>query len=103
MRITGQEMSYCRTCTKPTLQIYNEDRCSHILHLLLSVFTAGLWLPIWLCCALSAGRGDPTCTVCGTKNDRGDKPPKSEQELDHSPIYGKNPKPTRLYEWLNKH
>ncbi len=26
----------------------------HILHLLLSVFTAGLWLPVWLIIALSA-------------------------------------------------
>jgi hypothetical protein len=67
MRITGQEMTFCKTCGKPTLQIYNEDRCSHILHLLLSVFTVGLWIPVWLCCAFSAGRGEPTCTVCGTK------------------------------------
>jgi len=31
----------------------NDHRTSHVLHLLLSVITAGLWVPIWLLVALS--------------------------------------------------
>lgn len=30
-------------------------RTSHILHLLLSVVTAGLWLPVWVLVAVSNG------------------------------------------------
>ena len=25
----------------------------HILHLLISLFTAGMWIPVWIICALS--------------------------------------------------
>jgi hypothetical protein len=67
VRITQQEMSFCKTCNKQTLQLYNADNCNHILHLLLSVFTVGFWIPVWIMCGLSSGRGQPTCTVCGTK------------------------------------
>jgi hypothetical protein len=60
-------MSFCKTCNKQTLHLYNVDNCNHILHLLLSVFTIGFWIPVWIICGLSSGRGQPTCTVCGTK------------------------------------
>jgi hypothetical protein len=94
MRVTQQEMTFCQTCGKSTLHLYNADHCSHILHLFLSVFTAGLWLPVWLCLAFSAGRGEPTCTVCGNKGG----------SVKDAPEYTKwNRKPSRFYEWLNKH
>ena len=35
------------------------------LHLLLSVVTAGAWIPVWL--LMSVGTSDPRCTVCGRK------------------------------------
>ena len=28
---------------------------SHILHLILSIITVGMWIPIWLLCGLSNG------------------------------------------------
>jgi len=28
---------------------------NHILHLLLSVVTAGLWIPVWILCCVSRG------------------------------------------------
>jgi hypothetical protein len=67
MRTTNQEMDFCATCNRQTLHILQEDRCNHILHLLLSVFTIGFWIPIWILAALSCGRGAPRCTICGTK------------------------------------
>ena len=30
-------------------------RCNHILHLLLSVVTFGLWIPVWICVAAFGG------------------------------------------------
>ena len=38
---------------------------SHILHLLLSLVTVGLWIPIWIIVALNAK--PLQCTQCGKK------------------------------------
>jgi len=32
---------------------YQKHHTSHVLHLLLSVLTAGLWVPVWLLVAVS--------------------------------------------------
>lgn len=39
---------------------------NHILHLILSVITAGIWLIVWL--LVSLGRGKWSCSVCGSTN-----------------------------------
>ena len=31
----------------------NDYKTSHVLHLLLSVFTLGIWVPVWIIVALS--------------------------------------------------
>jgi hypothetical protein len=41
------------------------NRPSHVLHLLLTVFTFGLWIIPWSWVTLTAGR--PQCTVCGRR------------------------------------
>lgn len=63
---TQQKMLKCRTCGKPTLHLV--ERPNHILHLLLSVFTLGLWLIVWIFQLF--GERPATCTVCGTKYKR---------------------------------
>ena len=40
------------------------DTPNHVLHLLLSLLSMGLWLPIWLLVACSQ---DWRCGTCGTK------------------------------------
>lgn len=52
----------CRNCGEPTP--HESPSTSHVLHLLLSVFTAGVWLPVWLLIALN-NNGQAACTVCG--------------------------------------
>ncbi len=32
---------------------YQKHHTSHVLHLLLSVITAGLWIPVWMLVAIS--------------------------------------------------
>lgn len=39
---------------------------NHILHLLLTVVTAGFWLPVWLLVALF-GSGSYKCPNCGAR------------------------------------
>ena len=56
-----QTMQYCEICQKPTMHL--KDATNHILHLLLSVVTGGVWLVVWLLIWLKPKRSQ--CTVCG--------------------------------------
>jgi hypothetical protein len=56
-------MKYCATCQKQTPQI--RPRASNVLHLLMSVITLGLWLPVWFIIGLRNTSARPLCTVCG--------------------------------------
>ena len=38
-------------------------RANHVLHLLISVFTVGLWIPLWVIMALSGGETRKTIQV----------------------------------------
>lgn len=51
---TNTERAYCRTCEAPVLAVKRTP--SHVLHLLLSVVTAGLWILVWLWADRSHGR-----------------------------------------------
>jgi hypothetical protein len=70
MKTTLQEMDYCADCHRQTLHVsvHTQERCSHLLHFVLSIFTGGLWILIWVlalvCCEDSTT--DPACTVCGS-------------------------------------
>ena len=55
---------YCANCKKQVMTQKNAP--NHILHLLLTVFTAGIWLIVWI--LLIAGHiGGSRCTECGQK------------------------------------
>ncbi len=58
--------SYCTSCdhSRP----FQKQGASNILHLLLSIVTAGLWLPIWLLCGLSAVLKPYHCPQCGERH-----------------------------------
>lgn len=62
---TKQAVLQCRYCGKPTVHLV--EKPNHILHLLLSVLTAGLWLIVWLIIALHLRDKDEICTVCGSQ------------------------------------
>jgi hypothetical protein len=53
----------CAICRRPTLHLVQKP--NHILHLLLSVVTMGLWLVVWLMVAVNARDQAEVCTVCG--------------------------------------
>jgi hypothetical protein len=69
MRTTLQEMDYCADCQKQTLHIYTEQRCNHLFHLLLSLFTGGLWIMVWVFAAIPQST-EPACTLCGSTDTR---------------------------------
>ena len=35
------------------VKLSQKKNTSHVLHLLLSIITGGLWIPVWVLCALS--------------------------------------------------
>lgn len=58
-----QSTKMCRTCGKHT--VVQRPGANHVLHLLLTILTAGLWLVIWV---LSAVRiGGWRCSQCGRR------------------------------------
>jgi hypothetical protein len=60
-------MFHCKQCDKSTIHL--AEKPNHILHLLLSVVTAGVWLPIWLLIAFKGRLNNiGECTVCGREN-----------------------------------
>ena len=54
------ETVYCNHCKKDVR--YHYDPVNHGKHLLLSIFTLGLWLPMWLCVTF---RPTKLCNECG--------------------------------------
>ena len=64
---TYQHMFFCRTCNKSTIHLASKP--NHILHLLLSIITAGLWIPVWLLLAVTGRlKNIGECTSCGSEN-----------------------------------
>ncbi len=53
---------YCKQCE--AYRMFIRPRPNHILHLLLSVFTVGLWLPIWLLIGFLTVLKPFRCPVC---------------------------------------
>ena len=56
----------CEHCDKPTLHHRNVRYPNHVLHLLLSLFTLGLWVPIWILLAIVPDSEPWRCSVCGS-------------------------------------
>lgn len=55
--INEQLVKGCRieSQTPTTTVLLKGERVNHVLHLLLTIITAGLWLPIWVLIAASGG------------------------------------------------
>jgi hypothetical protein len=59
-----QSTSYCATCQRQSL--FTKPRINHVLHLILSVLTLGVWaLLVWLPLGLINSGRKPKCATCG--------------------------------------
>jgi hypothetical protein len=54
---------YCKDCQANRLG--EKQATSHVLHLILTVLTVGLWLPVWLLVSFINGIARYRCPVCG--------------------------------------
>ena len=71
MQYVQQKVMYCDNCKKDTIHIRNATKPNYLLHLLLIIITAGLWIPFFII-SLIGGisiTSEPwRCSVCGQKN-----------------------------------
>lgn len=71
-RKVAQELRGCENCGRDTLHYRNTKEMSWLVHLVLAIFTAGVWLLIWGVMAFYHVLTKPiggkwTCSVCGGK------------------------------------
>jgi len=60
---TQETGKYCKTCQGNTLA--RRKGTNHILHLLLTLLTGGLWVIVWILTSVKIGGW--RCTQCGSK------------------------------------
>lgn len=60
---TKQAGAYCPHCDRQVLA--QGSTPNHILHLILSIITIGLWIPLWILISLKS-IGGYRCVNCGT-------------------------------------
>jgi hypothetical protein len=59
-----QTSEYCAVCQRQSL--FQKPRINHVLHLILSIVTLGLWLIVWAILGLINTARDPRCVTCGS-------------------------------------
>jgi hypothetical protein len=62
-----QTQKYCQHCQSQ--QLHARPGTSHLLHLVISLFLCGLWIPIWILSSMQIGGW--RCQKCGTKAGQG--------------------------------
>ena len=70
-----KESGYCAKCNKRVMVA--RPGTNHILHLLLTILTVGLWLIVWIGCAIKVGGW--RCSVCGKPASRFGSPSRGEE------------------------
>lgn len=64
--VQQEATGFCRGCNRQVL--LRRKGTNHVLHLLLTVFTAGLWLIVWVIASIKIGGW--RCSLCGLKVSR---------------------------------
>jgi hypothetical protein len=59
-----QSTAFCHVCNQQRL--YMKPRINHVLHLILTIVTAGLWGIVWIILGISNSSKPLRCTACGT-------------------------------------
>jgi hypothetical protein len=60
-----QSSAFCHTCGKQSL--FQKPRVNHVLHLILTVLTLGLWGFVWLTLGILNSSKGSRCVTCGMK------------------------------------
>lgn len=57
---------HCAAPTCNAVMPHTQDAPNHVLHGLVTLFTAGFWLPIWILVSIGGG-GLAVCSKCGNR------------------------------------
>jgi hypothetical protein len=60
-----QSSAYCPVCGRQSL--FQKPRINHILHLILSIVTVGIWAIAWVIMGISNSARRPRCVTCGAE------------------------------------
>lgn len=60
-----QSSAYCPVCGRQSL--FQKARINHVLHLILSIITLGVWAFVWLFIGITNSARRPRCVTCGTE------------------------------------
>ena len=58
-----QYSAFCPTCGRQSL--FQRPGINHVLHLILSLVTVGLWVIVWLILVATNSAKKPRCATCG--------------------------------------
>ncbi|MDX6649592.1 MAG: hypothetical protein QOJ97_1543 [Solirubrobacteraceae bacterium] len=58
-----QSSGYCNHCQQP--RPFSKNAPNHVLHFVVSLFTVGLWIPVWIVLSVKAAGSSAICTACG--------------------------------------
>lgn len=69
----AEQLKSCKSCGRETIHYKNTKEMSWVMHLVLTFFTAGLWLIVWFVTLIWHGLTKPiggkwTCSQCGNKS-----------------------------------
>jgi hypothetical protein len=62
--MAATESGWCPTCKAQRLLL--RERPNHILHLILTIVTLGLWAVVWIIIAAQTSGAAARCSQCGT-------------------------------------
>ena len=64
-----QSSAYCHVCQRQTL--FQKPKLNHVLHLILTILTVGVWGLVWLVLAIAHAAKPDRCVTCGTAKGHG--------------------------------
>ena len=72
-RKVAEKLMLCKKCGRETIHFKNVKEMNWIMHLVLAIFTAGLWLIVWFFILIwhimtKPVGGKWTCSQCGLKS-----------------------------------
>jgi len=69
----AESLRYCKKCVRKTIHYKNTKEMSWLMHLVLTIFTVGMWLVIWFVIMIWHVLTKPiggkwTCSQCGASS-----------------------------------
>jgi hypothetical protein len=78
-----QTSGWCHVCQQQRMM--TKPKINHVLHLILTLVTLGLWSLVWITLAIINASKGSRCVQCGTKQGHGAPGPALQQQQHYEP------------------